>query len=660
MTHQPEKLDLRSHDLAEDKKQELLRLFPEIRTESGKIDFERLKLALGEMVDAGKERYGMNWPGKADCFKTIQAPSLGTLLPCREESVNFEATENLIIEGDNLEVLKLLQKSYLGRVKMIYIDPPYNTGNDFIYPDNYTESLQTYLEYTGQVDAEGRKFSTNTEADGRFHSKWLNMMYPRLYLARNLLREDGVIFISIGDDESPNLRRVCDDVFGEDNFITTFSRMMKSGGAKGRFFTPSIDFVVAYARDITRTPVFRQPFTDEQIERFYNKVETSGPRAGEIYGEDRIYKASLEPRPNQRYYIECPDGSFAIPPGVNFPSDVRQGKKVTPTSEDGVWKWTFERYSQELENGNIIFKRTDSSALVDEHGKLSIWNLYNKLWLKEQEEKGVVPPNFIRDFENRQSAAELKSFDIPFDFAKPTNLLKYLIQISITHGDDIILDFFAGSGTTAHAVLDLNYQDNGNRKFILVQLPEPTGRKDFPTIADITKERVRRVIQKLAQSRRDAEKTPELDLRDSASPREIDLGFRVFKLAESNFKTWHANVVTGNTAALQEQLELHVDHLREGRTNDDILYEILIKSGYPLTTPVETLTLAGKKVFSAAGGLFFICLERELTLELIRAMAERKPERVVCLDEGFSGNDQLKANAVQIFKTKGVTSFKTV
>src|SRR3970040_288573 len=218
MTNQPEKFDLRSLDLTEEKKQDLLRLFPEIRTEGGKIDFERLKLALGESVDVGRERYGMVWPGKADCFKTIQQPSVGTLRPCPEESVNFDTTENLIIEGDNLEVLKLLQKSYLGKVKMIYIDPPYNTGNDFIYHDNYSESLQTYLEYTGQVDAEGRKFGTNSDTDGRFHSRWMNMMYPRLYLANNLLREDGVIFISIDDTELTNLRRICDEVFGEENF----------------------------------------------------------------------------------------------------------------------------------------------------------------------------------------------------------------------------------------------------------------------------------------------------------------------------------------------------------------------------------------------------------------------------------------------------------
>src|SRR3989442_651530 len=218
-TDQPEKVDLRSQDIAEEKRQELLRLFPEVRTEGGKLDFDRLKLALGESVDVGKERYGLTWPGKAECFKVIQTPSLGTLLPCPEESVNFDTSENLIIEGDNLEVLKLLQKAYLGKVKMIFIDQPYNTGSDFIYPDDYTESLQTYLEYTGQVDSQGKKFSTNTEADGRFHSKWLNMMYPRLYLARNLLREDGVIFISIDDNESDDLRKLCNEIFGEENFV---------------------------------------------------------------------------------------------------------------------------------------------------------------------------------------------------------------------------------------------------------------------------------------------------------------------------------------------------------------------------------------------------------------------------------------------------------
>jgi adenine-specific DNA-methyltransferase len=249
MTDQPEKLDLRSQDIAEEKRQEILRLFPDIRTEGGKLDFERLKLALGEAVDVGRERYGMNWPGKAECFKTIQAPSLGTLRPRPEESVNFDVTENLIIEGDNLEVLKLLQKSYLGKVKMIYIDPPYNTGTDFIYPDNFTESLQTYLEYTGQVDSEGRKFGTNTDADGRFHSKWLNMMYPRLYLARNLLKDDGVILISIDDHEADNLRKVCNDVYGEENFI---AQLVWEKGRKNdaKLFSVGHEYITVYAKSL--------------------------------------------------------------------------------------------------------------------------------------------------------------------------------------------------------------------------------------------------------------------------------------------------------------------------------------------------------------------------------------------------------------------------
>ncbi len=248
MADEPDKLDLRSHDIAADKRRELLRLFPEVRTEGGKLDFERLKLALGEAVDVGKERYGMNWPGKADCFRTIQAPSLGTLRPCPEESVNFDTTENLIIEGDNLEVLKLLQKSYLGKVKMIYIDPPYNTGNDFIYPDNYTESLQTYLEYTGQVDSERRKFSTNTEANGRFHSKWLSMMYPRLYLARNLLREDGFLVANIDDSELSSLRSILNEVFGEENLaaVLVFDRNRKNDA---KLFSVGHEYMVVYARN---------------------------------------------------------------------------------------------------------------------------------------------------------------------------------------------------------------------------------------------------------------------------------------------------------------------------------------------------------------------------------------------------------------------------
>ena len=634
---QPEKLDLRSQDITEDKRQELLRLFPEIRTEGGKLDFERLKLVLGEAVDVGKERYGMNWPGKADCFKTLQMPSLATLRPCPEDSVNFDTSENLIIEGDNLEVLKLLQKSYLGQVKMIYIDPPYNTGNDFIYPDNYSESLQTYLEYTGQMDAEGRKFSTNTDTDGRFHSKWLNMMYPRLYLARNLLREDGVIFISIDDNEIRNLRAICDEIFGEENFVATVTWQKKySVSNDDQGIAPMHDFILIYQRseDFERNLL---PRTDKQAQRYTNP--DNDPRGDWSSGE-YVSGKSRQERPTLWYSIRHP----------------KTREEVWP-EENAVWRYSREKHLQ-MEREGRLYWGPDMSY---KRPRL-------KRYLGEMRD-GVVPSTWWpfqevgHNDEGQKETAGLLGPKV-FSTPKPVRLLRRMLEIGCGK-NDIVMDFFAGSGTTAHAVLDLNKQESGGRKFILVQLPEPTERKDYPTIADITKERVRRVIKKLNDGDRHADESrhPELPVdsgvRRNDDQKRQDRGFRVLKLAESNFKPWNAEV-PHDAPALEKQLELHVEHIREGRTADDLLYEILLKSGFPLTTPVEALTLAGKTVHSVAGGALFICLERELTLELVRAMAEKKPERVVCLDEGFAGNDQLKANAVQIFKTKGVTSFKTV
>ena len=311
---EPEKLDLRSHDIVEDKRQELLNLFPEIRTEGGKLDFERLKLALGESVDIGKERYGMNWPGKADCFKAIQMPSLGTLRPCHEESVNFNTAENLIIEGDNLEVLKLLQKSYLGKVKMIYIDPPYNTGNDFIYPDNYSESLQTYLEYTGQVDAEGKKFSTNAETDGRFHSKWLNMMHPRLYLARNLLKENGLIFISIDDNEVDNLRKLCNEIFGEQNFIEGFIwKKSYGGGAKEQFAVRQHEFCLLYAKNVDTIEEFWLPPDPEAEKKYYDGKDEHFAKRGPFRIKPLEATKSMDTRENLMFPIPAPDGTEVLP-----------------------------------------------------------------------------------------------------------------------------------------------------------------------------------------------------------------------------------------------------------------------------------------------------------------------------------------------------------
>ena len=656
VTDEPEKLDLHSFDISGEKRAALLALFPEARTEGGKIDLDRLKLALGETVDVGKERYQMNWPGKADCFRAIQTPSVGTLRPVREESVNFDMTKNLIIEGDNLEVLKLLQKSYLGKIKMIYIDPPYNTGNDFIYPDNYGESLETYLEYTGQIDAEGKKFGTNTESDGRFHSKWLNMMYPRVYLARNLLKEEGVIFVSCDDNEVHNLRILMNELFGESNFLGCAARVSKKANNQGDYWSPNFDYVLTYARNRDSCP----PFTGGANEEAYNQVESSGPRKGDRYQELRLYMTSLDPMrgcTNQRYWIKCPDGSFVIPPGDSFPADVLDAASIVPQSgNDKVWRWTKNKYEQEKQS--LVIKKVRSSNLIDQNGNPAKWNVYTKAYLKDVLERATAKPNsLIEDHINQVSSHELRKLGIPFPFAKPSSLIKYLCEISRVQDGDTILDFFAGSGSTAQGVLEWGAEIEGDVNFILVQLPEPCStdsdeyKAGFKTIAEITKERVRRVISELES--RAAEQLQLLPARTK------DRGVRIFKLAESNFEPWNVHAA-GDVATLSQQLALHVDHVRQGRTEDDILCELLLKSGFPLTTLVETKAVEGKTMYIVAGGALVICLNRALTLDVIRAIAEMKPERVVCLDEGFAGNDQLKTNAVQTFKTKGITSFKTV
>jgi adenine-specific DNA-methyltransferase len=615
-----EKLDLRSADIAVEKRRELLALFPEVRTEDDKIDFDRLRQALGETVDVGKERYGLNWPGKADCFKTIQAPSLGTLLPCREESVNFDTTENLIIEGDNLEVLKLLQKSYLGKVKMIFIDPPYNTGNDFIYPDDYAESLQTYLEYTGQVDAHGRKFGTNTEADGRFHSKWLNMMYPRLYVARNLLRADGCVFITIDDKEVSNLKALLNEIFGEENFVANVVWQKKYAVSND---DPGIaamhDHILVYQKSDSFARNLL-PRTEKQTQRYSNPdKDPRGPWSSDNY----VSNKSRFERPTLWYPIRHP----------------RTHEDVWP-DESAVWRYAKDTHAQVEAEDRLYWGPNQS---------------YQKPRLKRflsEIQAGIVPSTWW-EFEEvgHNDEAQKETGDLigkkVFTTPKPVRLMKRILALG-SNPESLVMDFFAGSGALGHAVAEMNAEDDGHRRFLLIQLPEETGLDDFKTVADITKARIRRAFELIAK-----EQGRKLPL--ASKP---DLGFRVFKLDESNFATWHAETPHDATALIQ-QLELHVDHMREEREPEDILYEILLKSGYPLTTTVESRQIEGKTVFSVAEGLLLVCLESELTLEVVRAMVNTQPERVVCLDEGFAGNDQLKTNAAQIFKNKGIV-FRTI
>ena len=630
------------------------KLFPNAITEvkrNGKvehaIDFDVLRQELSDSIVEGREeRYQFTWPDKKKAMLAANAPITATLRPVVADSVGKDGTpggfdsENLYIEGDNLEVLKLLQETYLGKVKMIYIDPPYNTGNDFVYEDDFAQSTEDYMGNSGQYDEEGNRMVTNAESNGRFHTDWLNMIYPRLKLAKDLLAEDGVVFISIGEDEVDNLHKVSNEIFGEQNEITIFSRVMKSGGAKGQFYTPNIDYILAYAKNITRAEYFRADFSNEQIERFYNRTELDGKRAGERYGIERLYKASLDARPNQRYYIECPDGELVIPPGVHFPKVLVEGEKILPSNEDHVWKWTYDRYKTEREADNIVFIKSDQTSLVTASNNQATWNIYNKLWLSEQKEKGVVPGNFIAGFENRQSAAEMKTLNLPFDYAKPMRLLLYLINLCTKSKDCLILDFFSGSATTAHAVMKLNAEDGGHRKFIMVQLPEKTDEKSgaykagYKNICEIGKERIRRAGRKIKE---DAGLT---------APADLDIGFRCLRLDESNMKP----VYYTPEDTQQQNLFSLVDNVKPDRTPEDLLFQVMLDLGVLLSSPIEATEIAGKKVFNVANGFLLACFDHDVTDETVKAIAQMKPYYAVFRDSSMA-NDSVATNFDQIFET---------
>lgn len=637
-----EKLPLTSMSITDAQREKLKSLFPEVFTEGGKIDWNKLKLTLGDTIDAGKERFGMNWPGKADCFRTIQQPSIATLEPNRENSVDFDNTENLFIEGDNLEVLKLLQKSYLGKVKMIYIDPPYNTGHDFIYPDDYGENLNTYLEYTGQVDNQGRRFATNADTDGRFHSKWLNMMYPRLFLAKNLLREDGVIFISIDDGEVHNLRALCNEIFGEENFMAQIiwkSRQIVDSRSQNGVSNDH-EYVLIYSRTSSR-------LTGKAID----KSKYSNPdndKRGPWMSNSILGLATKSQRPNLHYEIIDPET------GISYSCPEATG-----------WRYSKETLNSKLKENRIVFPKKDNGRPREKKFLEELTNEYTNFSTILIDELVGYTLNGTREV--REILGE--NF---FPFPKPVSLLKALIvQGSVEN--DIVLDFFAGSATAAHAVLDLNKESGVNRKFICIQLPEPTDENSeafkagYKTIADISKERIRRVIKKIKeeQAGEQKKKAGELSFEEKEEQPQ-DLGFKVFKLEPSNFKIWNSDMKKEPEAIAWELFE-HIRHISPEAKQEAILYELLLKSGFELTTKIEKLSFSadGRKgrdgaVFSIAEGELLICLDKKLTPEIIKAMAERKPTRVICLDEGFQDNDQLKTNAVQIMKSKGVLNFRTV
>lgn len=628
----PVRLPLGSADPLAGHYDQLKALFP-LAVTDGRVDLEKLKALLGEHAAGGPERYGLTWAGKSEALKALRQTTTATLLPAPSESVNWDTTGHAIIEGDNLEVLKVLQHAYHAKVKLISIDPPYNTGGDFIYPDDYAEGLNSYLQFTRQATEEGVKLTTNVNTSGRYHSRWLTMMYPRLFLARNLLREDGVIFVSIDDHEVHNLRLVMNEVFGEENFLGCVTWQKKYAPANDKAdFSASHDYVMAYARARPRDrhgkvlPVLAREDRSEAMNAAYENPDHD-PR-GRWKPGDYTCNKSADERPNLYYPITNPHTGEVIHP-----------------KRTRVWAYSLEAHEENVREGRIWWG-ADGKGHVPSY----------KRFLTDVE--GVVAQtvwSWTEVGHNDEAKKELLSL-FPdatevFGTPKPTRLIKRILQLATSpDAGELVFDFFAGSGTAAQAVLELNAEDGGNRKFILVQLPEPTGRKDYPTIAEITKERVRRVIQRMEK-----ERTGELTLAGGGAP---DRGFKVFRLASSNFAVWDPAIAPSEPAKLEEQWQLTADNVRAGAQDQALLHELMLKCGLPLTTPVETAAAAGTPVFRLDEGRLVVCLARALTTEALRAMIALKPQAVLCLDVGFKGNDALKVNAQLEFAGHGI-QFRT-
>ncbi len=629
-----EKMDGYSLNIVKENVEKLKEIFPEVFCED-KVDFEKLQEVLGEYVEDKEERYRFEWHGKSKAIRMAQTPSRGTLRPCKEESKNWDTTENLYIEGDNLEVLKLLQKSYQNKIKMIYIDPPYNTGNDFVYKDDYKDNLQNYLEITGQVDEEGNKISTNSDAGGRYHTNWLNMMYPRLRLARNLLTDDGVIFISIDEIEYSKLRHVCDEIFGESNHIADFIWQNKKGGGNdAKYVAVEHEYIVMYAKNEVELHELFEPYKPEYLKR-YKEVDSIG----------HYYWDTFKRKSGKQYYpIECPDGTV-----------LEKDEYGNPIS----WLRSEERFYDDIEKDEVRIIETAKG-----------WSVQFKQRLpKGKKPRSIFVEESVWINEGTTSVGNqelLKFFGVNlFDNAKPSNLLKKIIGFNLKE-NDIVLDFFSGSGTLAQAIMEYNFQQNISSKYILVQLQEDIRKKINETsgdakkmlenainflqsidknayITEIAKERIRRAGDKIVSEN-----------KDKKGIEDLDIGFKVFKLDSSNIKPWNPRFED-----IAHKLDEMVDNFVPGRTEEDVVYEIMLKYGIDLTYPIEVREISGKKVFSIGFGALIICLDNEITLELVNGIVDLKneldsePTRVVFKDNGFK-TDSVKTNAIEILKRNNI------
>jgi adenine-specific DNA-methyltransferase len=602
-----------SGDVSEHQVARLRELFPEVFVE-GKIDFDKLKITLGAAAEPGPGRFHFSWAGKDDAVSLLQTPSAGTLVPCPGESINFDSTGNVFIEGDNLEVLKLLFKPYFGRVKLIYIDPPYNTGQDFVYPDNYADPLKTYLQITGQADAEGNLLTSNPETSGRYHSAWLSMMYPRLFLARQLLSDDGAIFVSIDDHEMHHLRILMNEVFGEENRIECFIwKKSYGGGAKEKYAVTQHEYVLLYAKDLAGINDLWLPPDAAAEARYYKyqdeKFQTRGPYRVKPLEATK----SMDSRPN-----------------LVYPIPSAKGGEIWPKRQ---WWWGKERTAVALKNNELVFTGDGENLSVS-----------YKQYLRDEngEARGAKPFSVIDGIYTQQGTADLADLfgESVIQFPKPVALIKKLINIgSDADEGHIILDFFAGSGTTAQAVLELNREDGGNRRFVLVQLPEPTGNTKYPSITDIGKERIRRVIERLAK---DTQKG--LDLKDRRQSE--DVGFKVFKLAKPNIQQW-SHDEERDPEAYSQKLALFNDPLVAGWKPENVIWEVALREGFGLKTQFASRDLGnGNTVYDVidpdSEQKFVICLDDKIPIDLSKHCELTLEDLFVCRDVAL--DDSAAAN----------------
>lgn len=718
-----EKLKLHSPDFTQGNIARLAELFPncvtEIKDEGGRkkdekgggisphpsslryaIDFDQLRQELSTaIVEGPQERYQLNWPGKREALLTANAPIAKTLRPCREESVDFDTTQNLFIEGDNLDALKLLQETYLNKVKMIYIDPPYNTGNDFIYEDNFADDTEAFLQKSNQKDDAGNRLVANTESNGRFHSDWLSMMYSRLKLARNLLREDGVIFISIDDSEQANLKRLCDEVFGEDNFVGALIwQKSKKGDAK--LVAKTHEYVLLFARSIESllaAGIWRRkkPGVDEVLAQYQIFRGQLGANHEAISASMRAWYATLakdDPRRAHEHYRWSDERGLYFAADFAGPDDGRDSrprydivhpKTGKPCKKPSTgWRWDEKRTNDALAaNPPLIHFGVDETTipcrksylhLIDSEPFSSVFYRDGRAGTLELEKlvgKGALEfpkdvetlKDFIRIVTRPKIAGggELANEQKPHMVRE--SVAKYSVIQTVQQNDkpqDILLDFFSGSAATAHAVMALNAEDGGKRKFIMVQLPEPCDEKSeafkagYKTIAEIGKERIRRAGKKIKDEvgRKKDEKNQELALGDSNSsfsldPSSLDVGFRALKIDSSNMK----DVYYAPDAVQQGDLLAQVDNIREDRTPEDLLFQVLLDWGVDLALPITQESIAGKKVFFVDGNALAACFETGINEEFVKTLAARHPLRAVFRDAGF-GSDSVKINIEQIFK----------